>query len=78
MWRGKPVLMSKHASEEMLNENMALGKVLQTLEEGLPSNQRRREGVLELVKGFKKDAYKVVVAEKPENWVIITVMRFRR
>jgi hypothetical protein len=70
--------LSQHATEEMLNDNIELGKVLETLEEGVETGEKRKPGVMEFVKGFKKEMLKAVVADAGDNWRIVTVMRFRR
>ena len=77
-WRGKPVLFSKHASEEILNDDIQVQKVLDALEEGVETGEKRKKGVFEVVKGFKNVVLKVVVAEKDGCWIVITVIKFRR
>lgn len=77
-WCGKPVLFNQHATEEALNKNIPVDKILLTLEEGMETKEERKEGVLELVKGFKKEMLKVVVADCGDNWRVVTIMRFRR
>jgi len=71
------VLFSNHATEEVLNENIGLEKVLTTLEEGVETGEKRKKGVMEFVKGFKKEMLKVVVADVGDNWRVITVVKFR-
>ncbi|PIO06281.1 hypothetical protein COT29_01710 [Candidatus Micrarchaeota archaeon CG08_land_8_20_14_0_20_59_11] len=77
-WLGKPVLFSRHASEEALNDNIPAAKILETLEEGVETKEKRRKGVLELVKGFKDEVLKVVVADRGDCWLVVTVIRFKR
>ena len=77
-WRGKGVIFSRHATEELLDDCIALEKVMHTLEEGVPTRERRKEGTIELVKGFKDEMLKVIVVDCGENWKVITVMKFQR
>jgi hypothetical protein len=77
-WRGKPVLFSKHASEEIMNDNVAIPKILETLEGGIETKEKRKKGVLEVIKGFKDEVLKVVIAERDDCWFVITVIKFRR
>ena len=77
-WRGKPVLFSKHASEGILSDNLSVEKVLETLERGVETDERRKKGVFEFVKGFKSQVLKVVVADCGEKWLVVTVILFRR
>jgi hypothetical protein len=77
-WRGKPVLFSKHASEEILNDNIQVPKILDALEEGIETGEKRKNGVLEVIKGFKDEVLKVIVADNGDCWRVVTVIKFRR
>ena len=72
------MLFSRHAAEEILNDNIPSEKVLGVLERGLETNERRKKGVFEFVKSFKNDVLKVVVADCGEEWLVITVILFKR
>jgi len=77
-WRGKPVLLSKHASQNILDFNVPLAKVFEVLEEGVETGKKRESGVFEFMKGFKKEVLKVVVGDAGDNWRVITVVKFKR
>jgi hypothetical protein len=78
LWRGKPVRFSKHATEEILNDNIPVEKVLTALAEGVDTGEKRKKGTFEFVKGFKDEVLKVVVADCDDTWVVITVIKFGR
>ena len=78
VWKGKPVVLSRHAPEKVLYGNVPVRKVLEVLETGVTAKEKREEGVFELVKGFKDEMLKVVVADAGERWVVVTVLRFSR
>ncbi|MFA6330215.1 MAG: DUF4258 domain-containing protein [Candidatus Micrarchaeia archaeon] len=78
LWRGKPVRFSRHATEEILNDNIPVEKVLAALNEGVDTGEKRKKGTFELVKGFKDEVLKVVVADCGDAWVVITVIKFGR
>lgn len=77
-WRGKAVRFSRHASEEILNDNIPVEKVLAALHEGMDTKEKRKKGTFEFVKGFKDEVLKVVVADCGDVWVVITVIKFGR
>ncbi len=77
-WRGKPILLSKHAAQNVLDLNVPLAKVFQVLEEGVENTKKREGGVFEFVKGFKNEVLKVVVGDAGDNWRVITIVKFRR
>ena len=75
---GKPILLSKHASQNILDFNVPVGRVLAVLEEGVEITEKRQSGVFEFVKGFKNEVLKVVVGDAGDNWRVITVVKFKR
>lgn len=70
--------MTRHASDKMMNNNIPLEKILETLEHGIESEEKRAGEVYEFIKGFKNEVIKVVVADARDNWRIITVIKFKR
>lgn len=62
----------------MLSRNISLQKILETLEKGLETDEKRKPGTMELVKAFGNEVIKVVVADAENNWVVVTVLNFTR
>ncbi len=77
-WRGKPLIVGKHASQNIIDLDISFKQIMDVLEDGVETGEKRKEGVYEFIKGFKDKMLKVVVSDAKENWFIITVAQFKR
>jgi hypothetical protein len=77
-WKGKIILPTKTAQNEMLKEDVDLYKVQNVLEEGFDcSTSKRAENILERCLETKRRILKVVAVDVGEHYLIIHVGSFK-
>ncbi|HLC47785.1 MAG TPA: hypothetical protein VJI13_01820 [Candidatus Norongarragalinales archaeon] len=77
-WGGKDVLPTKSAAREIVDEDIPIRQIVDTLETGYDCERsRRRPEIRERCKRFGKIVVKVVVADMGDHFRIIHVGKFR-
>lgn len=74
-WRGKPLVPTRAAASELVDENVSIAEVIDVLDEGYDcSASRRAQNIIERCKRYhKKKVLKVVVADEGDKVKIIHV-----